>query len=187
MFTFTLLLPACDFTSDRNCNSGDVDDLYAQRNLIAGVAVADGNKYDLDGDNLIDENDLSQVLAGATTENGTIFPTDLAVRTILTLLRRPRGMLTPRTLTSWWIILIQPDKCTENNKWANGNFDGDDDVDISDIGALVTNFAVSGYEATNPVPESSSAKMYATGRLAAVIVFCQRKISRLCRTSPDYS
>jgi len=40
--------------------------------------------------------------------------------------------------------------------WHLGNFDGDGDIDITDFNFLASNFAPSGYGATNVVPEPST-------------------------------
>ena len=50
---------------------------------------------------------------------------------------------------------FDPDGATAPHSWLEGNFDGDNDIDITDFNFLASNFAPDGYGAS-AVPEPSS-------------------------------
>ena len=62
--------PACDFNDDVFCNVADIDFMFAQGNLVTGITVRSGNKFDLNSDNNIDDTDITEWLRIAGAING---------------------------------------------------------------------------------------------------------------------
>jgi len=60
--------------------------------------------------------------------------------------------------------------------WNFGNFDGDDDIDITDFNFLASNFAPDGYGASNVVPEPSSFILCVFGILAVSRFVSRREV-----------
>ena len=60
--------------------------------------------------------------------------------------------------------------------WDEGNFDGDNDIDITDINFLASNFVPDGYGASNAILEPSSFILYVFGILAVSRFVSRREV-----------
>ena len=69
-----------------------------------------------------------------------------------------------------------PDGATAPHSWLEGNFDGDNDIDITDFNFLASNFAPDGYGASNAIPEPSSFILCVFGILAVSRFVSRREV-----------
>ena len=155
-FRLASIAVACDFDNDTACNLADVNLLFAQGDLTAGVNVAAGNLFDSNGDRRIDGSEIEAWLESAAVKHGygsaylrgdtdgleTISP---ATRDI--------------DITDFNVLATNFDPMAANaasNTWDHGNFDGDDDIDITDFNSLAVNFSPIAYSGTSTVPEPDS-------------------------------
>jgi len=121
--------------------------MLAQGDLGNGVSLAAADQHDLDGDLDIDHADIGLWLQQSAAFNGygsaflrgdsdgvsSIWPTDRDVdQDDLDLLT---GQFDP----------IGDGDPTNGPFWEQGNFNGDDEVDITDFNSVAVNFAPSGY------------------------------------------
>ena len=161
----------CDFDGSRQCDMLDLDLMYKQGDLVAGVPVGSGNPFDLDANLVIDNTDLTIWLTDAAAENGYPFPylrgdTD----DLLGPGRRPDIDITDFNNSS---ANFDPSGVNaHNNTWARGNVDGDNDIDITDFNFLSANFAPQGY--TN-LPEPSSFSLVTLGFVGIVLSLLPRQ------------
>lgn len=173
----TSLVP-CDFNGDASCDVFDMNQLFTQVDLVAGVpSDLNSEKFDLTGDNTINQSDISRWLSAAATHNGYgslsrrgdsdglggIFPdtrdVDVTDFNALATNFNPTGDGDP----------------TNGPFWHEGNFDGDD-VDITDFNFLAINFAPTGYGATSAVPEPSTLVLLFLGSTATGIFFRRKRL-----------
>jgi hypothetical protein len=72
---FSYAGPLCDFDGDGACTTADIDAMMSLGNISEGVAVDRFTSYfDLTGDSLVDDADITQWLADAAIENGYAAP-----------------------------------------------------------------------------------------------------------------
>ena len=162
MQIYQVALP-CDFDGDLQCRHSNLDLMYQQGDLVAGVPVGLGNIYDLDSDLDIDNSDLDMWLESKanTTVNQTPgnVPTYLRSDTDGVNLLSINFIQRRIDVTDFNALAnnFDPGGNNPNNFWSKGNFDGDNDVDVTDFNYLANNFAPGGYGATNAaVPEPSA-------------------------------
>lgn len=156
---------SCDFDASGMCDIDDINLMYQQGNLVTGVAVNTGNsKFDLNGNNSIDNADLSTWLTDAATENGygsayrrgdtdDVSNKSPAIRDV--------DITDFNALSANFAPSGTPGAVFVGN-WHLGNFDGDGDIDITDFNALSANFAPSSYGAQS-IPEPTSIGLILVG------------------------
>ena len=150
---------SCDFDADGLCGVRDINILYQQGSLTAGVVTSSSNEaFDLIDDNIINMADLTEWLSQASIKHGH----SSAYLRGDTELDRDVDITDFKNLTS----NFDPHGATENHSWLEGNFDGDNDIDITDFNFLASNFALDGYGASNAIPEPSSFILCVFGILA---------------------
>lgn len=172
--------PMCDFNLDSACDVVDIDLMYQQGNLVAGVSVSTGSLFDHNGDQLIDEDDLNIWLAEAATVNGygygspylrgdtdNLGTTAPDIRTV---------DITDFNALSGNFLPVGDGDPTNGPFWYQGNFDGDNDIDITDFNLLASNFAPDGYGASNAIPEPSSFILCVFGILAVSRFVSRREV-----------
>jgi len=145
----------CDFTSDSMCDVADMNMMFAKGNLVNGVSIAAGDRFDMNDDEVINQTDIDLWLDEAATENGYESPYRRGDTDGLgTMFSEPRDV----DITDFNTLAPNFDPAGSNgltNTWDLGNFDGDDDIDITDFNFLASNFASSGYGAqTIPEPHA---------------------------------
>ncbi|MBI82358.1 MAG: hypothetical protein CMJ81_04105 [Planctomycetaceae bacterium] len=148
--------PTCDFNADSTCNLSDIDLMYTQGNLVAGVPVTETNRhFDIVGDDILDPLDITEWLSQTATENGYSSPfqrgdTDGLNSTFPDT--RNIDLTDYNTLSS----RFDPSSIHGPHLWKHGNFDGDTDIDLADYNFLSTNFNPNGYNTVPAVPEPYS-------------------------------
>lgn len=160
--TFLSASPSCDFNGDLACDVTDLDFMYAQGDLHAGIPVSGGKAiYNLVQDSVLDGQDLNQFLAAAANEHGYGSP----------FVRGDTDDVGPGTsrdvdITDFNALAANFDPTAANgptNTWGKGNFDGDRDIDITDFNSLAANFSPTGYAVTSQVPEPSMFSQFFVG------------------------
>ncbi|MBP60686.1 MAG: hypothetical protein CMJ62_04090 [Planctomycetaceae bacterium] len=162
----------CDFDGNFACNTDDLDRMYSENgyDLVNGVSVASGDPFDLTGDDMVDNLDVTAWLVQAATENGYTSPYQRGDTYGL-------GKLFPEVrsvrLFDYNVLAGFFDPNGDNGPylWHDGNFDGDRDIDLSDYNFLAANFNPTGYGPSQAVPEPASVVLCLLG-LAVVVRFC---------------
>ena len=170
------LLPACDFDFDIECGLDDIELLFEQGNLVTGIpTVVATEKFDLVDDNSIDNADMTEWLRIAGAHNGygggdpnnsnapylrgdtngleCQFGNPNCVRTVdITDFQNFLNGFTGSGVT-----------------WDVGNFNGDNDVDITDFSIhFLPNFFTTGggtYGPGQAIPEPSTLLLLGLGGL----------------------
>ncbi len=178
-----LLGMPCDFDGNGECNLQDLDRMYQQGNLVAGVSVGTDNPFDLNGDLSINNRDLNIWLAESADNNGYMSPYR---RGDTDDLRRP-GTLRDIDITDFNQLATNFDPSGAQatlNTWNNGNFDGDPDVDITDFNYLASNFSPDGY---GNIPEPTTGVLVILA-LGSMVLFqpCNRCFSAVRSAEPIY-
>ena len=167
----------CDFNDDGNCNLADINAMYGNGNLVTGVAVGNGNKFDLNGDNSINQEDIGEWLSKSATENGYGSP----------YRRGDADGLDTRSPTVRDVDITDFNALAANfdaagtgptvGNWHLGNFDGDGDIDITDFNFLADNFTATGYSGTSEqnVPEPTTWILILVG---IAIIYIQNRCRR---------
>ena len=140
----------CDWNDDLSCDVQDIDQLYAEGNLVAGVSVLIGNQFDLNADLVLDQSDLTQWLSEAAVVNGyTSSYRRGDTDEVLSSGNRDVDVTDFNQLASYF----DPSGAAGvANTWQRGNFDGDSDIDVTDFIFLSENFSSSTYVHTVPEP-----------------------------------
>jgi hypothetical protein len=136
---------ACDFTGDASCDTADIDNLFGQGDLVAGVSGT-GSDYDLTGDGTLNGNDIAAWLAGAATENGHSSA----------YLSGDTDLDRDIDLTDYNVLAANFSPAGSAGLFSTGDGDGDGNVDLSDYNTLASNLSPTGYGTTAEVPEPSS-------------------------------
>ena len=163
---------ACDFTSDSLCGLADINAMFAQGDLVAGVAVGSGNQYDLNSDLSIDGDDITEWLriAGANNGYGGGDPNDPNAP----FLRGDTDHLdnlspTTRTVDITDFTNFLSGFTGAGSTWLVGNFDGNGVVDITDFSNhFLPSFAATGggtYGPSQAIPEPSTVLLLGLGVL----------------------
>lgn len=154
---FVSIASACDFNADDSCNLADINLMYAEGNLVAGVPTTmDSKRFDLVDDAEINGADITAWLAEAGFQNGYDSPYRRGDSDGL-------NSKSPETrdvdITDFNSLAGNFDPIGNNaaaNLWHAGNFDGDDDIDITDFNSLAGNFAPTIYGGNQTIPEPTS-------------------------------
>ena len=124
----TATVMSCDLKTDGVCNVADMNEMFSQGDLVAGVPATPGSPLDLNRDSIVNTADITVWLDSAARFNGYA----------TTYLRGDTDGLgnfspEPRTvdITDFANFLTGLTGSCVN--WECGNFDGDNDVDISDF------------------------------------------------------
>ena len=138
----------CALGGDVNCNTADLDALYAVFNTNVPPT---SSQYDLNSDNVVGVADLTEWLSLAATENGYDSP----------FLRGDTELDRDVDITDFNALAHHFDANGDGDLkngpfWNEGNFDGDDDIDITDFNILAFNFSEFGYGESSAIPEPSS-------------------------------
>ena len=145
----------CDFNEDEICDLADLDLMYQSGNLITGAMVSPDNLFDMDGDDDIDNDDMTQWLADSAKDRGYGTP----------FLRGDTDSFgntspTPRTVDITDFENFLTGFTGAGSTWAVGNFDGDSDVDLTDFADyLIPNFVAVGggtYGPAQNIPEPTT-------------------------------
>ena len=143
------VISGCDFTDDSHCNLGDINTMFEQGDLVAGVSG--GNQFDLNGDAVLDNDDVDLWLSEAAMINELVSSyrrgdtefdrdvdiTDFNVSGQPTSIPREMDIQTMARFGMKAILMVT------------------DDTDITDFNLLAANFSPSGYS-TSAIPEPSS-------------------------------
>ena len=163
----------CDLNSDSSCDIEDINEMYAQGDLVVGVEVERGNRFDLNGDTTIDNDDLSQWLSEAAAINvhttsyqrgdtDDIYP----------------GSFPDVDISDFNRFVANFDEQGLNgssNTWDRGNFDGDSDIDITDFSLFSANFGSHGNQVL--VPEVSSTILMLIGFSIVGVGLTRRRLA----------
>ena len=173
-----ILNPAtCDLDANNTCDLADVNTMFGQGDLVAGVIVGVGNPSDLNKDLRVDGTDLDLWLALAATENGYASP---YLRGDTDGLNNLSPVVRDIDLIDYNSLIINFDSAGLHGPfgWDDGDTDGDGDVDLADYNALAGNFSTHGYVATaNSVPEPSSGILILWGlALGTGVAICRKRV-----------
>ena len=164
--------PRCDFNGNSVCNVSDLNLMSQQGDLVAGIGVTGADeKFDLNSDDTINQQDIDVWLDEAATKNG--YPTPF--------IRGDTDGLdsmspTPRTvdITDFQNFLNGfTGSCAT---WECGNFNGDNFVDITDFNAhfLLNFIAITGgatYGQGQSIPEPSTVLLLGLGTALLTHIF----------------
>ena len=171
LFATASVIP-CDLNGDTVCNVADVNEMFSQGDLVSGVVTnAATEKFDLIDNNIIDEADISEWLSQSATRNGFGSPylrgdTD----NLDSLFPAPRTV----DITDFANLLMGfTGSCVS---WECGNFNGDNNVDITDFSNhFVPNFKFTGGGTYNPsqsIPEPCASVLFGvSGVLVALALY----------------
>ena len=170
----------CDFDSDWGCNVNDINLMFMQGDLVAGVADPDGtSQFNLSGDTSIDGQDISLWLELAAENNGYGTAPYLRGDTDhlgnISPAQRTVDITDFNALASNYAPQGTPSGIFAKN-WHLGNFDGDADVDITDFNFLAGNYDTNGYAAgqAGAAPEPTAALLLTIGGLFMVAAASKR-------------
>ena len=165
---------ACDVDNSGGCGLADINLMFAQGDLVTGVATTAGTeKFDLIDNDMIDGADITEWLALTGTQNGHGS----------TALRGDTDDLNNLSPTSRTVDITDFQNFLlgftgAGATWEVGNFDGDSDVDITDfsIHFLPSFIATEGgsFGPGQAVPEPSAVLMIGLGSLLLAHV-CWRR------------
>ena len=154
----------CDFDASGACGLADVNLMFKQGDLVTGVPVSPGNQFDLDTDNDIDGDDITEWLSLTGTTNGYSSP---MLRGDTDDLDNMSPMDRTVDITDFQNFLIG--FTGAGSQWEVGNFDGNGVVDITDFSNhfLVGFAAASGgtYGPGSAIPEPSTVLLLGLGGL----------------------
>lgn len=143
---------ACDFDANGVCGIEDVNALLAEGPIDGGVPVGTSNqRYDINGDGVLNNNDLALWLSEAALVDGLASPYKLGDANL-------DGFVDGLDFILW-----NESRFTASLAWDNGNFNGDGFVDGQDfILWNTTKFTASDLAA---VPEPSAGLLFLLGLL----------------------
>ena len=174
----------CDFDQDNLCNVNDINLMFMQGDLVAGVADPDGtSQFNLSGDTSIDGQDISQWLELAAENNGYGTAPYLRGDTDhlgnISPAQRTVDITDFNALASNYAPQGTPSGVFAPN-WHQGSFDGDGDVDLTDFNFLAGNYDTNGYGAgqAGAAPEPTTALLLAIGGLFLASAASARWLSR---------
>ena len=172
---------ACDFNSDQACDVADMNLLFEQGDLVAGVATsAPTEHFDLIDDNVLGKSDIEAWLAQAASLNGYTS----AYRSGDT---NQLGSMSPETrrvdIIDFNRLAVEFNPFGDGDPtngpfWDEGNIDGDDDIDIVDFNTLALNFSPLGYGTASLVPEPSALALGLGGIFLAAAGTARRRKQR---------
>ena len=168
----------CDFNDDTICDLLDIDLLYQQANLQIGVSVSPGNKFDLDGNDEINDADLTEWLSFAATENGydsSYLRGDIDLDHDVDMVD-----LTEMIIRFTGVGHVWHGHETWGN-WRWGDTDGDGDVDTSDLTTAIINYTGAMNTAVT-VPEPSC--LFLLMLAISCLSFAKARDRRVCLSHP---
>ena len=182
---FTVSLPpSCDIDLDEVCNVNDINLMFMQGDLVAGVADPNGTSpFNLNGDTSIDGQDISQWLGLAAEKNGYGTAPYLRGDTNhlgnISPAQRTVDITDFNALASNYAPQGTPSGIFAKN-WHLGNFDGDGDIDLTDFNFLAGNYDTNGYGAgqAGAAPEPTTSLLLAIGGLFVAAAASARWVSR---------
>ena len=160
------IVSGCDFTDDSHCNLGDINTMFEQGDLVAGVSG--GNQFDLNGDAVLDNDDVDLWLSEAAMINELVS----SYRRGDTELDRDVDITDFNVLASHFDPTGDGDP-VNGPFWNESNFDGDDDTEITDFNLLAANFSPDGY-VTSAIPEPSTVVLLLLGLGCVMLLGCSR-------------
>jgi hypothetical protein len=168
----------CHLNSDSVCNLADINKMYTETgyDLVNGVSAIELEEFDLNSDDVIDNQDIDLWLELAAIENGYLSPYlrgDTYGLNSQFPATRDIGLMDYNVLIS----LFNPSGTNGPYLWQDGNFDGDGDIDLGDYNFLASNFRPTGYGPNQAVPEPTSIALGMLG-LATLALATRRKRSR---------
>ena len=159
----------CDFDNDTFCNLADINLLFEQGDLVAGIPG--GAPYDLVVDGTLNQSDVTEWLSVAATHNGYETP---YLRGDTDGLDAISGEVRDVDITDFNALAQNFNSMGMDvalGNWDQGNFDGDGDIDITDFNALAANFSPGGYglgDGGQAVPEPAGASLVSIALLLSV-------------------
>ncbi len=134
----------CDFDANAVCDVGDLNALLAEGPLVAGVTVTPGvnEQFDITGNGVIDNADVSEWLTIAADQNGLASPYKRGDANL-------DGIVDGQDFILW-----NGSKFTSTLLWDHGDFNGDGVVDGQDF-ILWNGTKFSSSDAVSGVPEPS--------------------------------
>ena len=170
----TLKVTPCDLNSDAVCDVADINQMFSQGNLVAGVSTTSGNTADLNGDHQINSVDINVWLETAASFNGyttSYLHGDTDDLGKVSSQQRDVDITDFNALATNFSPVGDGDP-TNGPFWDQGNFDGDDDIDITDFNALATNFVPMGYGgSTASIPEPAGLLLI----MSALVVLARQR------------
>ena len=162
----TVVPELCDFDADGACGLSDIDEMFLQGNLVTGVSTTSATeKFDLVDDNVIDNLDLDEWLLQSALESGYTSPFLRGDTDGLNSIFDPNGPTRTVDVTDFENFLTG--FTSDGSIWEVGNFDGDNDVDITDFATkFLPSFITTGggtYGPGQSIPEPSAVLLLATG------------------------
>ena len=171
-FEFISFGAACDFGGG-GCGLADINLMMAQGDLVAGVSASPSNQFNLNGDNVINEDDITEWLSLTGTTNGYRSPM-LSGDTDNVGASSP----TSRTVDITDFENFLAGFTGAGSTWEVGNFNGDSVVDITDFSFnFLSNFVATGggtYDAGQLVPEPSAVQLLGLGGLLLAYLCCTK-------------
>ena len=173
---------ACDFNSDSACNLLDINQMYSDNgyNLVNGVATTTATKkFDLVDDNVIDNLDITEWLSQAGDENGYVSPYLRGDTDGLNMTFDPNAPTRTADITDFQDFLIG--FTGVGVTWEVGNFDGDNDVGITDFSThFLPNFLATGggtYGPNQSTPEPSAMVLWGVGGVLLACALYRKRCS----------
>ena len=164
----------CDFDGSGTCGLVDINLLMNQGDLTTGVAVGTGNKFDLNSDNTVNEDDITEWLVQTGSTNG-FSSAMLRGDTDQVGVTSP----TPRTVDITDFQNFLGGFTGAGSTWEVGNFDGNGVVDITDFSNhFLPSFAATGggtYGSGQVVPEPSAVLLLGLGGVLLTYVCFQKR------------
>ena len=175
--SFTLGGQVCDFSGDLHCGVDDINLMFQQGDLVAGVSVSGGNVFDLNHDLSINAADIDLWLNTAATANGWNSPYRRGDTDDLDAVQGLDDRDVDITDFDILVTHFNPTGGASTiGNWHLGNFDGDSDVDITDFNFLSANFSPASYVGSDveTVPEPAGFALIVAAGCLLVLRSCLR-------------
>ena len=159
-FSDPFVLP-CDFDDNGECSVTDLDTMLSEGPLAEGILVdADNAAFDLNGDGVLDQQDVEKWLADAADANGFSQPYFFGDADL-------DGFVDVGDFNAW-----NTSRFSGSTNWSDGDFNLDGVVDGSDFNLWNQNkFSATGRFAPVGVPEPNAATLLFAAMLGLGLVF----------------